>query len=152
MNKYITRKTVFPPYMFFPKFLIGERRINETAKILYCVLLDRARLSLKSEKWIDGSGNAFISFPLKELANVIGKSEMTVKAALRALESFGYIERKRRGGGLTNRIYVKIPSSSNGQNIIPLKERKLSPPYINNKKDKEFYKNRIYDCKEDESL
>ena len=152
MNKYITRKTVFPPYMFFPKFLIGERRINETAKILYCVLLDRARLSLKSEKWIDGSGNAFISFPLKELANVIGKSEMTVKAALRALESFGYIERKRRGGGLTNRIYVKIPFSSDGQNIIPLKERKLSPPYINNKKDKEFYKNRIYDCKEDESL
>ena len=137
--------------MFFPKFLIGEHRINETAKILYCVLLDRARLSLKSEKWIDGSGNAFISFPLKELANTINKSEMTVKAALRALENFGYIERKRRGGGLTNRIYVKIPSGTDGQNIIPLTERKPSPPYISNNKDKE-YNNRTYECKEEESL
>lgn len=151
MNEYITRKTGFSNYMFFPKFLIGEHRINETAKILYCVLLDRARLSLKSEKWIDGSGNAFVSFPLKELANIIGKSEMTIKTALRALENFGYIERKRRGGGLTNRIYVKIPSGTDGQNIIPLTERKPSPPYISNNKDKE-YNNRTYECKEEESL
>ncbi|MBQ5329538.1 MAG: replication initiator protein A [Oscillospiraceae bacterium] len=150
MNNFITKETVFPPYMFFPKFLISERRINETAKILYCLLLDRARLSLKSEKWIDDCGNAFVSFSLKELATVIGKSEMTVKSSLRALEGIDLIARKRRGGGLTNRIYVKIPPFTERQNIIPLTERKPSPPYISNNKDKDY--KRIYECKEDESL
>ena len=150
MNNFITKETVFPPYMFFPKFLISEHRINETAKILYCVLLDRARLSLKREKWTDKSGNAFVSFSVKELANIIGKSEMTVKSALRALENIDLISRNRRGGGLTNRIYVKIPSSFERQNINPLRERKLSPSYISNNKNKEY--KRIYECKEDESL
>ena len=139
-----------PIYMFFPKFLLEERRISETAKILYCVLLDRARLSLKSEKWIEESGNAFVSFSLKELATVIGKSEMTVKSSLRALEGIDLIARKRRGGGLTNRIYVKIPPFTERQNVIPLTERKPSPPYISNNKDKDY--KRIYECKEDESL
>lgn len=150
MPEFITRETVFPPYMFFPKFLLDEHRISETAKILYCVLLDRTRLSLKNEKWSDEHGNAFISFSVKELANVLGKSEMTVKNALGALESLGLIFRKRRGGGLTNRIYVKLPTDSERQNIIPLTERKFSPPYKSNNKDKEI--KRIYECKEDESL
>ncbi|MBQ6699338.1 MAG: replication initiator protein A [Oscillospiraceae bacterium] len=150
MNGFLNRKTLFPSYMFFPKFLLEERRISETAKILYCVLLDRARLSLKSEKWIEESGNAFVSFSLKELATVIGKSEMTVKSSLRALEGIDLIARKRRGGGLTNRIYVKIPPFTERQNVIPLTERKPSPPYISNNKDKDY--KRIYECKEDESL
>ena len=150
MNGFLNRKTLLPSYMFFPKFLLEEHRINETAKILYCVLLDRARLSLKSEKWTDESGNAFVSFSVKELANIIGKSEMTVKSSLRALEGIDLIARKRRGGGLTNRIYVKIPPFTERQNIIPLTERKPSPPYISNNKDKDY--KRIYECKEDESL
>ena len=150
MNGFLNRKTLLPSYMFFPKFFLEEHRINETAKILYCVLLDRARLSLKSEKWIDESGNAFVSFSLKELATVIGKSEMTVKSSLRALEGVDLIARKRRGGGLTHRFYVKIPPFTERQNVIPLTERKPSPPYISDNKDKDY--KRIYECKEDESL
>lgn len=40
----IKKETGTLPYMMFPKFLM-DIRINETAKLLYMVLLDRSRLS-----------------------------------------------------------------------------------------------------------
>lgn len=56
------------------------------AKILYVLLLDRARLSQKNEGWVDERGRAFIFFPIKDLAETMHKSEMSVKTALAVLE------------------------------------------------------------------
>ena len=44
MIEYITNHTVLPPYMMYPKFLL-TLHISETAKLIYVLLLDRARLS-----------------------------------------------------------------------------------------------------------
>ena len=39
-----TADTNLPSYMMFPRFLL-DMEINETAKMLYIILLDRARLA-----------------------------------------------------------------------------------------------------------
>ena len=52
MTEFLTPDTSLPPYMVFPRFLL-DMELNETTKLLYMVLLDRARLSLKNEGWTD---------------------------------------------------------------------------------------------------
>ena len=50
MTDFLTADTNLPSYMMFPRFLL-DMEINETAKMLYIILLDRARLSQKTEGW-----------------------------------------------------------------------------------------------------
>ena len=52
MTEFLTENTSLPPYMVFPRFLL-DMELNETTKLLYMVLLDRARLSLKNEGRMD---------------------------------------------------------------------------------------------------
>ena len=109
MTQFLVADSQLPPYMAFPRFLLDNAKLSETAKILYTVLLDRARLSLKNDGWTDAQGHVFIFFPIKALAETIHKSEMSIKTALAVLEQNDLIMRKRQGIGLPNRIYVKIP-------------------------------------------
>lgn len=62
MTEFITTDTSQPPYMVFPRFLL-DMELNETTKLLYMVLLDRARLSLKNEGWTDDPGHVFLYLP-----------------------------------------------------------------------------------------
>ena len=61
MTDFLTADTNLPSYMMFPRFLL-DMEINETAKMLYIILLDRARLSQKNEGWSDIDGHVFIYF------------------------------------------------------------------------------------------
>lgn len=122
MTQFLTPDTQLPPYMAFPKFLLDATHLSETAKILYMLLLDRARLSQKNEGWTDEAGHAFIFFPIKDLAEVMHKSEMSVKTALAALEKSDLIYQKRQGPGMANKIYVKIKPE-----YMTQKDRNLSP-------------------------
>ena len=47
MTRFLTQDSPIPAYMAFPRFLLDKEGLNETAKILYTILLDRARLSQK---------------------------------------------------------------------------------------------------------
>ena len=80
--------------------------------MLYIILLDRARLSQKNEGWSDINGHVFIYFTIEALAEVLHKSQMTVKTALAVLEKQELIFRKRQGPGQPNRIYVKLPKET----------------------------------------
>ena len=60
MTDFLTADTNLPSYMMFPRFLL-DMEINETAKMLYIILLDRARLSQKNEGWSDIDGHVFTS-------------------------------------------------------------------------------------------
>lgn len=64
MTDFLTADTNLPSYMMFPRFLL-DMEINETAKMLYIILLDRARLSQKNEGWSDINGHVFITLQLK---------------------------------------------------------------------------------------
>lgn len=111
MTEFLTENTSLPPYMVFPRFLL-DMELNETTKLLYMVLLDRARLSLKNEGWTDTCGHVFLYFTIEAMAEVLHKSQMTIKTSLAALESKGLILRKRQGAGHPNRIYVKFPKDA----------------------------------------
>ena len=117
----MTKDTKLPPYLPFPRFLL-EADLALATKLVYMVLLDRARLS-QANGWADSSSQIYIVFPIVEIANAIDRSPMTVKNSLNELESAGLIERKRRGQSLPNRIYIKIPD---GQDIVRLTDKKLS--------------------------
>lgn len=108
MTEFLTADTSLPPYMVFPRFLL-DTELNETTKLLYVILLDRARLSLKNEGWTDTSGHVFIYFTIEAMAKVMHKSQMTIKTSLTSLEKSELILRKRQGVGQPNRIYVKFP-------------------------------------------
>ena len=111
MTEFLTPDTNLPPYMVFPRFLL-DMELNETTKLLYMVLLDRARLSLKNEGWTDESGHVFLYFTIESMSEVLHKSQMTIKTSLAALEKQDLILRKRQGAGHPNRIYVKFPEKA----------------------------------------
>ena len=85
MTQFLTQDGPIPPYMAFPRFLLDKDGLNETAKILYTILFDRARLSQKNDGWTDEQGRVFIFFHIKNLAETMHKSEMSIKTALSAL-------------------------------------------------------------------
>ncbi len=119
MMEYLTADTKLPPYLIFPRFLL-ELELSETSKLLYMLLLDRAKLSQKNENWIDASGHVFLYFTIADLAVTLHKSKTTIKTCLSDLEQQDLINRKRMGTGNPNRIYIKLPKSND------LMDRKLT--------------------------
>lgn len=111
-TSYLTPSAKLPSYMAFPRFLL-DSGLNETAMLLYMLLLDRARLSMSKPPWTDEAGRVFLCYPIRELASTLHRSDMTVKSGLRSLEQRGLIVRKRRGTGRPNHIYVKLPTEGN---------------------------------------
>lgn len=123
MTEYIKLDTTLPLFMPFPKFLMALN-INDTAKIVYMLLLDRSRLSQINDGWVDENGNVFIYYTIENLAKELRRSDMTVKTALQTLEQEDLIRRVRQGVGRPNRIYVRILADRN----LSRKETDYFPP------------------------
>ena len=103
--------------------------INETAKMLYIILLDRARLSQKNEGWSDIDGHVFIYFTIEALAEVLHKSQMTIKTALAVLEKTGAYLPKTAGTRTAQSNLCKTPKRNHPlyrQISFPKTDRKLS--------------------------
>lgn len=111
MSQFLTANSKLPSYMVFPRFLLNTN-LSETTKILYMILLDRTRLSIKNGGWSNTQGHVYIHFTISELADTLSKSEMTIKNSLSALEKVDLIYRQRQGIGLPNKIYVKFPDEA----------------------------------------
>ncbi len=150
-------------YMVYPRFLMGLE-LNETAKLIYVLLLDRARLSIKQGGWTDEEGNVYIFYDIKSLATDSGKSAGTVKAALKELEKADLILRAKQEVGKPRRIYVKtrtenclspwIDSWTHGGRKTVSHGDSFSTPYNNIAKTNRTKTNisRSYFCEEGESL
>lgn len=160
MTQFLQRDSPIPRFFAYPKFLL-TLDLSETAKMIYMLLLDRARLSMKKEGWHDEYGRVFIHYTIQSLAIAIHKSEMTVKNALKALEQQGLIYRQRKGAGMPNRIFVKVQTESyptrgvetcltGGTTFDCQTERKLSTSKNKSKKKEKYYDD--YDYEEGESL
>ena len=115
MTDYITNHTVPPPYMMYPKFLLTQH-IIETAKLIYVLLLDRARLSAAKHEYTDRNGRVYIYYPIEDMADDIHKSRTTVKNALAALEDSRLIVRVHQGIGQASKIYVKVHIETKDRN------------------------------------
>ena len=136
-------------YMAYPKFL-NELPLNDTAKHIYVLLLNRARLSMK-EGWADQEGNVFVLYSLSNLAKDSGKTTRTVKHVLNRLQEANLILREQRIPGKTRKIYIKTWETS-----FPKVGKEISTDmgklFPTNKKDKYKIIDSKYICGEDESL
>ncbi|SCI06039.1 replication initiator protein A [uncultured Faecalibacterium sp.] len=96
-------------YFRVPKILFQDikfKDLSTDAKTLYGILLDRMGLSVKNG-WLDEQGRVYIIFPVQEVMDALGCADNKATKLFRELEKFGLIERKRRGLGKPNLIYVK---------------------------------------------
>ena len=157
MTQFLTCNSYIPPYMAYPKFLL-KVEISETAKLVYILLLDRARLSMKNRDWQDEQGRVFVLYTIPNLAKDIGKGETTVKKALIQLVRQGLILKQSLGPGQPNKIYVKTRTENGptgqaekrltgGAFFDPKTGRKVPP---NNNKSNKYVRN--YEPKEGVSL
>ena len=96
-------------YFRVPQILFRDikfKDLSTDAKTLYGILLDRMGLSVKNG-WLDERGRVYIIFPVQEVMDALGCADNKATKLFRELEKFGLIERKRRGLGKPNLIYVK---------------------------------------------
>lgn len=117
---YLKPDTPLLQYYQFPDFLL-KIPVSHTAKLLYMVLYDRARLSQRNN-WIDEEGRVYLVFPITELAAKTGRSVSAVKAGLNELINENLLEKIRDGFGKPNRLFIRIPSDispSYRQDSIP---------------------------------
>lgn len=153
--------TGLPPFFMYPRFLL-ETDLSDTARLVYILLLDRARLSQTNPQWQDETGRVFVYYTITELGRGLGKTSVTVKTALRQLEEAGLILRRSQKQGTPSRIYVAFPEGTRKENYPGTRKenfqnpvRKLSPN--NNKRNNKKINNYIikgldYSYEEGESL
>ncbi len=95
-----------------PKILFKSeyfKDISTGAKVLYGLMLDRMGLSMKNG-WIDGENRVYIIYTIAEIMDDLNCADQKVGKLLSELDTtkgIGLIERKRRGLGKPNIIYVK---------------------------------------------
>jgi len=96
-------------YFRVPQILFRDIRFKDLstdAKTLYGILLDRMGLSVKNG-WLDAQGRVYIIFPVQAVMEALGCADNKATKLFRELEQCGLVERKRRGLGKPNLIYVK---------------------------------------------
>ncbi len=96
-------------FIRIPKVMLTEERfapLSLAAKILYGVLLDRMALSVKNG-WMDKEQRVYIIFKIEEIQELLGFSKKKSIEYLGELESFGLVEKQRRGLGLPSILYIK---------------------------------------------
>lgn len=111
MTDYLMEEEQIGGYMAYPRFLM-DMDLGCFEKLVYVLLLNRFRLSLKPEnrkRFSDVNGRIFIIYPISHLARDLGKCESTIKKSMRSLRKSGLIETVQQGMNEPNRIYVKIP-------------------------------------------
>lgn len=96
-------------FIRIPRTMLTDKMFAELslqAKVLYGLLLDRMGLSMKNG-WVDKDNKVYIIYQIAEIQEDLGFSKKKAIDYLAELETFGLIEKKRRGLGLASIIYVK---------------------------------------------
>ena len=92
-----------------PRLLIKDQHfkgLSSDAKLLYGLMLDRMTLSMRNH-WLDDENRAYIIYSISNVMEDLSCSKPTCVKIMKELDSFGLIERKRKGLGKPDIIYVK---------------------------------------------
>ena len=122
-----------------PRLLIKDERfkgLSSDAKLLYGLMLDRMSLSMKNG-WLDDENRAYIIYTVDPIMEDLGCSKPTCTKIMRELDSdngIGLIEKKRRGLGKPDIIYVKNFAS------VPDEKEPSNPDVSTEVKDFNFKK------------
>ncbi len=106
---YITSGSTLPPYLAYPRFLLGMN-IRLTAKEVYAIMLD---MTLNSDiVQTDRRGRRYLAFYNKTIAEIIDRTPSTVGHALAELERVGLVKRHwvSRSPTQPYHTYVKLPA------------------------------------------
>ena len=96
-------------FIRIPRMLLTEETFSSLtlqSKMLYSVLLDRMSLSMKNG-WFDEENRVYIIYQISEIQSDLGFSKRKAMDYLAELETFGLVQKKKRGFGLPSIIYVK---------------------------------------------
>ena len=96
-------------FIRIPRLLIKDPAfsgISVYAKMLYSVFLDRMSLSSKNG-WFDEENRVYIIYPVADVQEDLGIGKKKALEVIAELVEFGLLEKKRRGLGLPNLLYVK---------------------------------------------
>ena len=96
-------------FVRIPRIMLTDKSfqsLSMAAKVLYGVLLDRMTLSMKNG-WFDEDNRVYIIYQIGEIMEDLGFTKKKAMDLLQELEGFGLLEKKRRGHGLPNILYVK---------------------------------------------
>ena len=96
-------------FVRIPRIMLTDKAFHDlsiTSKVLYGVLLDRMSLSMKNS-WFDEENRVYIIYQIGEIMEDLGLTKRKAMDLLQELEAFGLLEKKRRGHGLPNILYVK---------------------------------------------
>ena len=110
-------------FIRIPKIMLTDsafQALSLGAKVLYGVLLDRMNLSMKNS-WLDEEKRVYIIYQIGEIQDDLGFSKKKAMDLLTELETFGLLQKKRRGHGLPNILYVKnfmTETESRGSDMV----------------------------------
>ena len=106
---YITASSTLPPYLAYPRFLLGMD-LRLITKEVYCILLD---MTVNGEGNVDKHGRRYPAFYNKTVAEIIDRTPSTVAQSLRELEAVGLVEKKLIALHTPYHIYIKLPAGEN---------------------------------------
>lgn len=131
--QYYTETTPLPPYIPYARFLL-DMPLNETARLVYSLILSRIRLS-QTNGWTGTNGRVYCRYTIQSLMADTGKSKTTIVNALGDLEKQGLLYRCRGGAGYANQLYLRLPENctSEDQKTTPQTTGKLYPNKNTNK-------------------
>jgi len=97
-------------YLFvqLPLMLIKDakfKKLSDSAKILYSLLLNRTALSAKNG-WVDRDNNVYIIYTIEEIMNDLNCWQEKANKAMKELREIGLIKSVRQGLNKPNIIYV----------------------------------------------
>lgn len=101
-------------FMQFPKWLMLDpefSKLSNDAKVLYTLLKDRFKLSLKNN-WIDKEGRVFVICRRDSMQQLLNKSKNTIAKIVGELVKYNLIEDKQNGLTKPNYIYLLMPELS----------------------------------------
>ncbi len=96
-------------FIRIPKVLMTGNEfsgVSNQSKILYGVLLDRMKLSMENH-WLDDRDRVYVIYPMKEMHLDLNMSSHKLIECLEELEQSGLVERKKRGKGMPDLLYIK---------------------------------------------
>jgi DNA-binding MarR family transcriptional regulator len=94
-------------YYQIPKFLFeGEfKNLSNNSRVLYSLLKDRHNLSIKNN-WVNKKNEVYLIYTRKDMEEMLGLADKTVKKVVDELINLGLIEEERIGFNKPNRIYL----------------------------------------------
>ena len=137
-NLYKINEVTQHKYYQVPKELYTNPRyktvINNDAKMLYALLLDRMELS-RTNGWVEDDGTIFLIFKREDLADMLGICVTTVWRAIKQLKEVGLIEEKRQGLNRPNLIYIgkidySVPEDEATENNEIIVDDNTSEPFL----------------------